>query len=268
MRKAMTILSMMFFLGMSSTIALADVVPGAVLYLDASDNPADPDAWTNLGTAGAELPAGDKSPILEEGDINIPALNFALPNAKFYTCKESLQTFGGPVGTNPELPVEDWTFEILCRRNGDVLLEEHWMFCFAPQLWEAIAGFLGAARQQGGELYIVGPGGQKPHGIDLLLDKWTWIAITGDANETVFYQDGKEISKDVGLTFSAPLQSIAFFTSHHPERRRSFNGSIALVRIYDKVLSADEIMGNIRGAAAVDPAAKLATTWGREKTRY
>ena len=268
MRKVVSILSMVFFLAMSSTIALAGVVPGATLYLDASDNPAHPDAWTNLGTAGDELPAGDKSPVLEEGTINIPALNFVLPNAKFYTCKESLQTFGGPVGANPELPLEDWTFEALCRRNGDVLLEEHWMFCFASELWEPIAGFLGAARQQGGELFIVGPGGQQPHGIDLLLGEWTWIAITGDADETVFYQNGEEVHKDVGLTFDAPIKSIAMFTSHYPERRRSFNGSFAIVRIYDKAFSADEIMGNIRATAAVDPASKLTTTWGREKIRY
>ena len=269
MRKVVSILSMVFFLAMSSTIALADVVPGAALYLDASDNPAHPDAWTNLGTAGGELPVGDATPVLEDGTIEIPGLGFVLPDTKFYTGQESLQTFGGPVGTNPEVPVSDWTFEALCKRNGDVIHEEHWMFCFAPDLWQPIAGFLGEGRQAGGELFIVGPSGQQPHGIDLLLDEWTWIAMTGDANETIFYQDGQELHRDEGLTFDAPLQSIAMFTSHYPERRRSFNGSFAIVRIYDRVLSAGEIMGNIQGtASAVDPAAKLTTTWGREKTRY
>ena len=67
MSKIAPILSMVFFLAMSSTIAFADVVPGALLYLDASNNPAYPDAWMNLGTAGGELPVGDKTPVLEEG---------------------------------------------------------------------------------------------------------------------------------------------------------------------------------------------------------
>ena len=57
MRRVVSILSTVFFLAISSTIALADIVPGALLYLDAANNPGHPDAWTNLGTAHGELPA-------------------------------------------------------------------------------------------------------------------------------------------------------------------------------------------------------------------
>jgi len=43
-----------------------------VLYLDASDNPAHPDIWRNLGTAGGELSGEGNPPELEKGIIKIP----------------------------------------------------------------------------------------------------------------------------------------------------------------------------------------------------
>ena len=87
MRKAVSILRFAFFLAGAPTAALADAVPGALLHLDASDNPGHPDAWTNLGAAGGELPAGNRTPILETGTIEIPGLGFTLKNTKFYTCR-------------------------------------------------------------------------------------------------------------------------------------------------------------------------------------
>lgn len=104
---------------------LAVAVPGAVLYLDVSDNPAHPKAWTNLGTTGGELPARDTAPELEEGIIKIPGTGIDEPKAMYYTAKKSKQTFGGPVGRNPELFLEDWTLEFLCKRSGSLFVEEH-----------------------------------------------------------------------------------------------------------------------------------------------
>lgn len=49
------------------------------------------------------------------------------------------------------------------------------------------------------------------------------------------------------------------------ERRRTFNGSFAIVRAYDKALTEAEINQNISGAFAVDPADKLSTTWAKVK---
>ncbi len=44
---------------------------------------------------------------------------------------------------------------------------------------------------------------------------------------------------------------------------QNFNGSIHLVRVYDRALSDAEISPNF----AVEPANKLTTTWGRVKQR-
>lgn len=272
MKRAVSILSVAFLLAGAPTMALADAVPGALLHLDASDNPGHPDAWTNLGAAGGELPVGNKTPILETGTIEIPGFGFTLKNTKFYTCKQSGQTFGGPEGANPELPLSSWTFEALMKRNGDVLFKEHWVFGFAVEAFGPIGAFLGSGRQKGGELFTTRPVAHKPHGIDLRLDEWTWIAFGSDRDRSVFYQDGKVVDRDGAYVFNkvSPVKFICIFCGHHGERDRSFNGSFAVVRIYDKVLSKNEIMRNITATAArgVDPASKLATTWGMVKTRY
>ena len=273
MRKVASILSMVFFLAISSTIALADVVPGAVLYLDARDNPAHPDAWENLGTAGGELPGADDPPeLLEEGAINIPDIDFTLEDAKYYTTTGTLQSFGGPPDTNPQMILGDWTLEMLAKRNGDTYVEENQLCGFMPdENWDAGTFFT----FHDTEIWIVyAPEWEGRAGVmsGLIFEEgvWTWIAVTSDDSEMVKYQDGEEVGKDSARTFddSSPIDGMSIFAGNFPERRRSFNGSIAIVRMYDKVLSAAEIKRNISGSAAVDPTSKLTTTWGREKTKY
>ena len=63
----MSILGAAFLMGTLCTVALADIVPGAVLYLDARDNPTHPDAWTNLAGDGGAIPPMVLQPALEEG---------------------------------------------------------------------------------------------------------------------------------------------------------------------------------------------------------
>ena len=141
------------------------------------------------------------------------------------------------------------------------------MFGFAFVEFGVIAGFLGAGRQKGGELFTTRPVRHKSHGINLELGKWTWIAFMSDKSGSVFYQDGKEVDRDKSFVFhkALPVKFTCIFCGHYGERARSFNGSFAVVRIYDKVLSANEIMGNISSTAAVDPASKLTTAWGTLK---
>jgi hypothetical protein len=72
MKPVVSIIWILFYLTTVWTIALADPVPGALLYLDARDNPAHDDAWTNLGTVGGKLSGAGKPPVLEEGRSSIP----------------------------------------------------------------------------------------------------------------------------------------------------------------------------------------------------
>ncbi len=275
MKTFVSIYTTLLFLLMACTIAFANVVPDPVLYLDAADNPADPKAWKNLGTEGGELLAADKPMVLEEGEIKIPALGIVQPNAKYYTTKESHSTFGGPPQKNTPLFFEDWTLEFLCRRNGDFFVEEH-----------HFAGFQNSPREgkQGIRLWIVGGqnldisvhagGGKKgvqPLNLKLEEGVWTWIAVVGTSGKSIVaYQDGKEVSKQAGFEFDKklPINDISIGANSFDERRRTFNGSFAIVRAYDKALTEAEINQNISGTFAVDPADKLSTTWAKVKRGY
>ena len=275
MKTVISIYITLFFLSIVCSLAFANVVPDPVLYLDASDNPADPKAWKNLGAEGGELLAADKPMVLEEGEIKIPALGVVQPNAKYYTAKESHSTFGGPPQKNTPLFFEDWTLEFLCRRNGDFFVEEH-----------HFAGFQNSPREgkQGIRLWIVGgqnldisvhAGGGKqgvqPLNLKLEEGVWTWIAVVGTSGKSIVaYQDGKEVSKQAGFEFDKklPINDISIGANSFDERRRTFNGSFAIVRAYDKALTEAEINQNISGTFAVDPADKLSMTWAKVKHGY
>ena len=275
MRATISICTTLFLLSIACTIAFANVVADPVLYLNAADNPAHPKAWKNLGTEGGELLAADKAPELEEGTIKIPALGINQQNVKYYTTKESHQTFGGPPAKNTPLFFEDWTLEFLCRRNGDFFVEEH-----------HFAGFQNSPREgkQGIRLWIVGgqnldisihaKGGKQgvqPLNLKLQEGVWTWIAVVGTSGKSIVaYQDGKKVSEQAGFEFDKklPINDISIGANSYDERRRTFNGSFAIVRAYDKALSAAEINQNIGGTFAVDPADKLSTTWAKVKRGY
>ena len=275
MKTVISICTTIFFLAITCVIAFADVVPDAVLYLNASDNPAHPDAWENLGTEGGELLAADEAPKLEEGTIEIPALGITQENVKYYTTEESLQTFGGPPQKNTPIFFQDWTLEFLCRRNGDFFVEEH-----------HFAGFQNSPREgkQGVRLWIVGGQNldasihaegskQAVQPLNLVLNEgeWTWIAVVGTSGKSVVaYQDGKEVSKQAGFDFDKklPINDISIGANSFDERRRTFNGSFAIIRAYDKALTEAEINQNISDTFAVDPADKLSTTWANVKRVY
>ena len=108
---------MLLFLATICTIALADAVPGALLYLDARDNRAHPTAWRNLGAVDGELSGAGKPPVLEEGTIAIPALGIDTIS-KFYTHKKSGQCWGDQ-GDDLKLFLDTWTIEFLLKMNGD-----------------------------------------------------------------------------------------------------------------------------------------------------
>ena len=269
MRKIISIFSMVLLLAISCTIALGQVVPGAVFYLDASDNPGHPDAWANLGTAGGEIRTIDAAPVLEEGRIDIPDLGFVLPNAQYYTATRVGQIFGSPPDTNPDLALKEWTMELLCRRNGGAKDRDNGLIGFRPGSDDN--GISLIVQKVTTELSIHYPLREiVASGLFLEIGEWTWIAISGDGSQMMKYQDGKAVGEEVGWTFdkTADIDGITIFAQTPMSRQVSFIGSIAIVRMYDKVLSAAEIERNVRDTFAVDPASKLATAWGREKTRY
>ncbi len=275
MKTVLSIFTPFFFFTMACTIVCANIVPDAVLYLDASDNPGHDGAWTNLGDAGGELPAADEAPTLEEGAIKIPALGIDEPNAKYYTTKKSLQTFGGPPAKNTPLFFEDWTLEFLCKRNGDFFVEEHHFAGFQNSPREGKQGIrLWIVNGQNLDMSVHAQGakqGVQPLNLKLEEGVWTWLAIVGTSDKSIVaYQDGKEVSEQPGFEFDKglPIDDISIGANSYDERRRTFNGSFAIIRAYDKALTEAEINQNISGTFAVDAADKLSTTWAKVKRGY
>ena len=274
MRRLILAFSLVFLLATVCTIATADVVPGALLYLDASDNPDYPDAWTNLGEAGGELSSGGNEPEEDNGTIKIDALGIN-EDAQFYTFNESGQGFGAD-GDEVVLNVSDWTIEFLLRRNGDALGPEHHIAGFQNiphegaqgvrlNLWEGPDDMTFSIHAGGGKA------GVQPLKVLLEQDVWNWVALVHTNEDSlVAYQNGEEVSKQAGWEFKkgTPLDMVIIGANSYGERPRTFNGSIAIVRVYDKALTEDEVNKNIAETFAVEPAGKLATTWGTVKRGY
>ena len=78
----MTLLSTAFLLATQCVAAFANIVPGAVLHLDARNNPNHPDAWTSIAEAGGHVPPMDVPPALEEGPIKIPDIGIDEPQGE------------------------------------------------------------------------------------------------------------------------------------------------------------------------------------------
>ena len=275
------VFSVIFVLGLTGSPAVAQkVIPGAVIHLDAREQNKREIAWKNLGLAGGKMPADNEVPELEAGKIRIPALGIN-EDARWYTSTRKSETFGGPPDILPKLQLEDWTMEVLIKRNGpkwpdlvvasqvlgfkarDRELQHFQVSLNGPDTGELIARFKGSANNKGKWLI------PEDLGIDIKEKEWHWLAFVFTDQKTVeTYQDGEKVGMveiDQDFDPEEPVW-LSIFCSH--DRDRNFNGSIAILRIYDRPLSRDEILQNITGKLAVESTDKLTTTWARVKAQW
>lgn len=99
------------------------------------------------------------------------------------------------------------------------------------------------------------------------LGTWYHLVGTFDGSKLVYYEDGEQVaasacnnpSKESGRSLKIGWDDNfgAWF----------FNGLADEVRIYDRALSAVEVKQNFLGIVAVDPAGRLALSWGEMKVR-
>ena len=271
------------FLGMGVLLVMAvpmaaGYVPKPILYLDAADNPAHPKAWTNLGTAGGQLPSRGGGAKLEQN---------AGPNGgPAYTADKAGQSYGQ---AGISLFFEDWTIEIWVKRKGPAVGGgEHQIFGLADRPWpfkqSILLRFDGAETghiratlisEEGG-----GPDGTDhiaPNGLDIGAKRWHHVVLTFDSRSRSLqsYLDGKFLSKDpTNQSFDdkSEVKRITVFRSDVADPdNRVLNGSISLIRMYGRELDENEVRENFmrpRASQAVDPADKLTTTWGRLKKTY
>ena len=234
-----------------------NAVSGAVLLLDASNNPGTTAPWVNQGTAGGTLLFSEWQPRVEEGEIEIPSIGFR-GRRRYYTLAATRQIFGGPVDKNPPLYLGDWTLEFLCKRNGNLFHREHQFAGFQNSPREGLQGIRLRLPNDGRELELsihADNSKQPTRTLNTFLEEnvWTWVTIVSINDESIIaYQDGVEVSRHPGVHFDAtlPIDDISIGANSYDERRRNFNGSFSIVRVYDRALSPDEVLQNI-GAAAI-----------------
>ena len=105
-----------------------------------------------------------------------------------------------------------------------------------------------------------------------IVREWHWVHIAFKSGESIkIYRDSVEVSNtptEVEWDPAHPMLQHGIFTSAHVEQQRTCNCSIAIYRVYDRVLSTDEINKNVRNSLSVDPAGKLAVTWGKMKRGF
>ena len=253
-------------------------VPKPILYLDAADNPAHPRAWTNLGTAGGQLSSRSGGAKLEP--------NAGPDGGPAYTADRAGQSYGQ---AGISLFFEDWTIEIWVKRNGPASGGgEHQIFGMADRPWPfkqsillrfdgAESGHIRATliSEEGG-----GPGGTDhiaPNGLDIGAKRWHHVVLTFDSRSRSLqsYLDGKFLSKDpTNQSYDDKLEAkriTAFRSDVADPDNRVLNGSISLIRMYDRELDENEVRENFRhphASQAVDAADKLATRWGKLKMSY
>ena len=113
--------------------------------------------------------------------------------------------------------------------------------------------------------------------VDIGVNRWRHILFTYDngKNQLESWMDGlpkKEVTAKHDFTDKNMNYHIVFAGAIESQRGiagvdqrgQTFNGSIQLVRVYDRLLTVAEIQENL----SVEPADKLTTTWGGVKTRY
>ena len=284
------ILSLVFLFAMSGSM-VQGAVPGALIeFIAAEANFVNGD-WINSGVAGKKLKGGQKSgkatPVFEPPAGDEPAR---------FTGTEKGQYFGGNFAINPIVKLQDWTLEVILKRNGPAFGGDHHVLGFhsaghAGATWDIVHQWimLGFTEKDTGKMFIGLKAGDErlagPNGVtkayenlvDIGVNRWRYILFTYDngKNQLESWIDGlpkKKVTAKHNFTDQDMNYHIVFAGAIESQpgipgvdqRGQTFNGSIRLVRVYDRVLTDAEIQENL----SVGPAGKLTTTWGSVKTQY
>ena len=248
-----TILSLVFLCGTIHPMA-QDPVPGALLWLDAAQSEGT-GQWKNLGTAGGSMNAAG-TPLLEPAGRGEPAR---------YTPEKRGDVFGGPHGTPPVFRLgKAWTIELWLKRNGPAYSDEHWVASFQALPDKHVQGirimvgkWSPTAREDSGNIhvYIKGKDSTRqwfhtPY-LNIGLKKWCRIALVhkeADGRLQMYKNDRMvgEFKSNQNFDPDMDIRNILIFTDDWQARHRTFNGSIAIVRVYDRALSDVELLANLK----------------------
>ena len=275
-----------------SSIALAvSPVKKPVLYfnpLETRQAKGD-NAWKNAGTAGGEVRKGEGKPTLEEGPIEIPSIGFKADNAAWYTATKSKSVFANEAEDKkaPVVHLENFTIGLLIRVNGAYFAEENIIIGIQTEgkippraheqnvrIWLDVAG-KGIVQNVSIAQNVIQARhdfSNRRNKLKLGQNEWHWMHIVFESGVSMTtYLDGTEAAShptEVKFDPEHELKLHGIFTSNFEVQQRTCNCSIAIYRVYDRVLTPDEISKNVRNSLSVDPAGKLAITWGKMKRGF
>ena len=118
------------------------------------------------------------------------------------------------------------------------------------------------------KVMVIKNGQERVWGPEVNLKEWYHFAYTADAekNEMKLYMNGKLVQTGKAGTEAMNLNDMRIGDEY--TNPRFFTGILDEVRIYNRILSEDEIQQNYKvtsNGLAVDSASKLATLWGALK---
>ena len=275
-----------------SSIAFAvSPVKGPVLYFNPIETRQDKgdNAWKNAGKAGGEISKGEGKPTLEEGPLEIPSIGLKADNAAWYTATKSKSVFANEAEDKkaPVVHLENFTIGLLMRVNGPYFAEENIIIGIQTEekippraheqvirIWLDVAG-KGIVQNVSIAQNVIQARhdfSNRKNKLKLGENEWHWIHIAFESGASVTtYLDGKEAAShptEVTWNPEHELKLHGIFTSNFEVQQRTCNCSIAIYRVYDRVLTSDEINKNVRNSLSVDPAGKLAVTWGKMKRGF
>ena len=290
--KMYNIIIFTLIMALISSIAFAvSPVKGPVLYFNPLETRQDKgdNAWKNAGKAGGEISKGEAKPSLEMGPIEIPSIGLKADNAAWYTATRSKSVFANEAddAKAPVIHLENFTIGILIRVNGPYFAEENIIIGIQTEgkippraheqnvrIWLDVAG-KGIVQNVSIAQNVIQARhdfSNRRNKLKLGQNEWHWMHVVFESGKSLTtYLDGKEAaSNETEVKFDPEheLKLHGIFTSNFEVQQRTCNCSIAIYRVYDRVLTADEISKNVRNSLSVDPAGKLAITWGKMKRGF
>ena len=286
------ILTLTLIMAMIASTAFAvSPVKGPVLYfnpLETRQEKGD-NAWKNAGKAGGEISKGEGKPTLEVGPLEIPSIGLKADNAAWYTATRSKAVFANEAEDRnaPVVNLESFTIGLLMRVNGPYFAEENIIIGIQTEgkippraheqvvrIWLDVAG-KGIVQNVSIAQNVIQARhdfSNRRNKLKLGQNEWHWIHIVFESGVSVTtYLDGKEAAShatEVKWDPAHELKLHGIFTSNFEVQQRTCNCSIAIYRVYDRPLTADEVSKNVRNSLSVDPAGKLAITWGKMKRGF
>ena len=287
-----TMLTLTLIMVLTSSIAFAvSPVKGPVLYfnpLETRQEKGD-NAWKNAGKAGGEISRGEGKPTLEVGPIEIPSIGLKADDAAWYTATKSKSVFANEAEDDkaPVVHLESFTIGLLMRVNGPYFAEENIIIGIQTEekippraheqvvrIWLDVAG-KGIVQNVSIAQNVIQARhdfSNRKNKLKLGENEWHWVHIVFESGVSVTtYLDGTEAAShatEVKWDPAHDLKLHGIFTSNFEVQQRTCNCSIAIYRVYDRVLNADDVSKNVRNSLAVDPAGKLAVTWGKMKRGF